>query len=115
MGKHFVTLFLAGLIPTALIAPSARGDEPPAKKIRVLLIDGQNNHDWRSTSPWLKKILEETGRFTVDVSSNLKPGDRPGNIKNTVPFPPDLTGVSPRYDVVLNNYNGASWPKEFQT
>jgi len=115
MGKHFVTLFLAGLIPTALIAPSARGDEAPAKKIRVLLIDGQNNHDWRSTSPWLKKILEETGRFTVDVSSNLKPGDRPGNIKNTVPFPPDLTGVSPRYDVVLSNYNGASWPKEFQT
>src|SRR5215813_15494874 len=110
MGKHFVTLFLAGLIPTALIAPSARGDEAPAKKIRVLLIDGQNNHDWRSTSPWLKQLLEESGRFRVDVSSNLKPGDRPGRIENTVPFPPDLS----HYDVLVSNYNGAPWPREFQ-
>jgi hypothetical protein len=79
-------------------------------KIRVLLIDGQNNHDWRSTTPFMKTVLETSGRFTVDVSSNLKPGDRPGNVKHTISFPPDLS----KYQVLLSNYNGAPWPASFQ-
>jgi type 1 glutamine amidotransferase len=79
-------------------------------KIRVIVIDGQNNHDWRSTTPWMKKVLEDSGRFNVAVSSNLKPGDKPGQIEETVPFPPDLS----KYNVVLSNYNGADWPKDFQ-
>jgi type 1 glutamine amidotransferase len=78
-------------------------------KIRVILIDGQNNHNWRATSPWLKQVLEESGKFTVDVTSNLKKDDKPGNIANSVPFPPDLS----KYDVIVSNYNGAAWPAEF--
>ena len=88
-------------------AVSAAAD---SDKIRVIIIDGQNNHDWRSTTPWMKKVLEDSGRFSVAVSSNLKPGDKPGKIAETVPFPPDLS----KYDVVLSNYNGADWPKDFQ-
>ena len=30
----------------------------PAK---VLIVDGQNNHDWKSTTPVMKRLLEETG------------------------------------------------------
>jgi hypothetical protein len=82
----------------------------PDAKIRVVLIDGQNNHDWRATTPILKKALEDTGRFTVDVSSNLKPNDKPGAVADTVAFPPDLG----KYDVLLSNYNGDPWPNEFQ-
>src|SRR5207247_10917000 len=88
-------------------AVSAAAD---SDKIRVIIIDGQNNHDWRSTTPWMKKVLDDSGRFSVAVSSNLKPGDKPGKIADTVPFPPDLS----KYDVVLSNYNGADWPKDFQ-
>ena len=33
---------------------------------KALLVDGRNNHDWRSTSPVLKRLLEETGLFQVD-------------------------------------------------
>lgn len=40
------------------------------KKIRVVLIDGQNNHSWKLTTPVLKKALEESGRFTVDVATS---------------------------------------------
>jgi type 1 glutamine amidotransferase len=85
--------------------------EPQAStdKVKVILIDGQNNHNWRATTPVLKKILEGSGRFTVDVSSNLKKDDKPGDVKETVPFPPDLS----KYDVLVSNYNGAPWPKEF--
>src|SRR5437588_10323786 len=54
-------------------------------------------------------MLEDTGRFTVDVSSQLKEGDKPGTVP-TVPFPPDLA----RYDVLLSNYNGAPWPEAFR-
>jgi type 1 glutamine amidotransferase len=90
--------------------PSPAGEHPPPPKIRVLLIDGQNNHDWRSTTPILKKCLEDTGRFYVQVSSNLKPGDAPGKVTPTFPFPPNLES----YTVLVSNYNGDPWPKEFQ-
>ena len=39
---------------------------PPYK---ALIVDGQNNHDWKSTTPVLKKILEDTKLFTVDVAT----------------------------------------------
>jgi hypothetical protein len=87
-----------------------RADEPKGGKIRVVIVDGQNNHNWRATTPLLKKVLEESGRFMVDISSNLKPGDKPLEIKDSVGFPPPLQ----KYDVLLSNYNGADWPVEFQ-
>ena len=40
------------------------------EKIKVLIIDGQNNHNWQQTTPVLKKILEGTERFTVDVATS---------------------------------------------
>jgi uncharacterized protein len=109
MNQRCVVLALVGLgAACAAVAPAPAAEG--AEKIRVLLIDGQNNHDWRSTTPLLKAELEGSGRFSVDVSSNLKPGDRPGKVE-TVLFPPDLG----KYDVLVSNYNGAPWPKEFQT
>src|SRR5687767_12990741 len=80
------------------------------KKLRVLLIDGENNHDWRSTTPIMKKGLEDTGRFTVDVATLGKPGEKPGNV-TSIPVPPDLT----KYEVVVSNYNDnkdTPWPSE---
>lgn len=38
-------------------------------KLKVLIVDGQNNHQWATTTPLLKQILEDTGRFTVEVST----------------------------------------------
>jgi len=101
---RLLAALIAGLLLTASPGFSA------GKPIRVLIIDGQNNHNWRATTPLMKQALEESGRFSVDVSSNLTPGDAPGTIKETVPFPPDLA----RYDVIVSNYNGAPWPAEFQ-
>jgi type 1 glutamine amidotransferase len=110
MLKLLSRLALIALVGAALADSPAPADDKPEGKIRVILIDGQNNHNWRATTPLLKKELEDSGRFTVAVSSNLKEGDKPGEIKDTVPFPPDLS----KYDVLLSNYNGAAWPSEFQ-
>jgi uncharacterized protein len=103
--------FLAGILCTsALLAFTNAGyGQENNKKIRVVLIDGQNNHNWRATTPVLKKALEESGKFTVDVSTHLKPKDTAPEGWQSVPFPPDLN----KYDVVLSNYNGANWPKDF--
>src|SRR5262249_18429542 len=105
MSQRWAARALAGLCAAFAFAAAPPADG--AAKTRVVLIDGQNNHNWRATTPLLKSELERTGRFTVDVSSNLKPGDRPGTAPS-VPFPPDLG----KYDVLVSNYNGAPWPKE---
>jgi hypothetical protein len=106
LARICITLTVA-LFLTA--APAPAQENGAASKIRVVIIDGQNNHDWRTTTPHMKKVLEECGRFTVDVSTNLKPNDKPGQLAPTTPFPPDLS----KFDVVLSNYNGAAWPAEF--
>ncbi len=75
-----------------------------AQTSKLLIIDGQNNHDWKATTPILKKLLEETGKFKVDVATTpAKGADMSG-------FKPDFTG----YAVVLSNYNGEAWPAATQ-
>ncbi len=69
------------------------------QKLRVLIIDGQNNHDWEVTTPILKNILESSGRFTVDVATSPPAGS-------------DMRKFRPKfadYDVVVSNYNGDRW------
>jgi type 1 glutamine amidotransferase len=86
----FTSLFFAASRPASA-----------ADKIKLLLIDGQNNHDWESTSPILKKTFEDSGRFAVDVVTSPPQGA-------------DMSGFRPKfadYDVVVSNYNGDRWPK----
>jgi uncharacterized protein len=73
-----------------------------AKKRKALLIDGQNNHDWKTVSPYLKRYLEETGMFTVDVATT------PGKGGDMATFRPKFKD----YAVVVLNYNGEDWVKE---
>ncbi len=35
--------------------------------IHVLLLTGTNNHDWARSAPYLKDLLERSGRFAVDL------------------------------------------------
>jgi type 1 glutamine amidotransferase len=81
------------------------------KKIRVVLIDGWNNHTWPLTTPIMKKALEDSGKFTVEISTTPKRNQEKLIPKDwqSGPFPPDLS----KFDVVLSNYNGPDWPKEF--
>jgi uncharacterized protein len=49
----------------------ARAQGGPAK-IQTLIITGQNGHDWRGTTPLLRKALEDTGRFAVRVTEEFR-------------------------------------------
>jgi type 1 glutamine amidotransferase len=71
-----------------------------ATPLKVLIVDGQNNHAWQETTPYLRSILEETGLFTVEVATT------PPAKSDMSSFNPDFT----KYDVVVSNYNGDSWP-----
>lgn len=85
------------------VASFALSASPPSEtKLRALIIDGQNNHDWKTTTPLLKKALESSGRFTVDVATAPPAGH-------------DLSKFHPKfanYNVVISNYNGQRWPRE---
>ncbi len=61
--------WLAVLLASIL---SAWGQQTPESKLRVLIITGENNHDWRGTTPILRQILEETGRFEVRVTEEFR-------------------------------------------
>lgn len=73
-----------------------------AEKLKVLIIDGQNNHEWQKTTPLLDQMLQKSGRFVADVTTAPKSGE-------------DMKSFRPKfadYDVVVSNYNGDRWPKE---
>ena len=42
---------------------------PTAAPVKVLIVDGQNNHDaWPKSTMMMKKYLEATGKFSVDIA-----------------------------------------------
>lgn len=65
-------------------------------KIPVLVISGANNHDWQWTTPSLARILEEAGRFDVDVT--YEPAKDLSNAE----------AVS-KYAAFVLDYNGEGW------
>ncbi|MBN9663588.1 MAG: ThuA domain-containing protein [Acidobacteria bacterium] len=75
---------------------------PASPRLKVLIIDGQNNHAWKETTPVLQEILEMSGRFEVDVATTPPQG---GDMST---FKPDFS----KYAVVVSNYNGDPWSKE---
>lgn len=92
--------FLSGLVLLVAATATSAADT----KLRVLIIDGQNNHNWKATTPYLKRYLEDCGRFTVKVATSPDRGKKEEMAK----FNPDLSEI----DAVVSNYNGESWSKE---
>jgi type 1 glutamine amidotransferase len=90
-----ITLSLAVLLAAVTVTHAA-------DKMKALIIDGQNNHNWKATTPLLKKSLEETGLFEVDVATSPAQGK-------------DMSGFEPKfsdYKVVVSNYNGDEWSEK---
>jgi type 1 glutamine amidotransferase len=95
----------AVLVAFVMVSLRATADDA---KIRLLILSGANNHAWKATTPVLKKMYEESGRFAVEVSENV----------------PALTGADfAKFDALVCNYTtypkieGRRWPakteKEF--
>lgn len=96
-------------------------------KIKVLIVDGQNNHDaWPKSTMMMKSYLEATGKFTVDVRRTKftwKGGKymaefplNDGGTYKDLPRAKSDPNFSPEfsaYDVVVSNFGhgAADWPE----
>ena len=80
------------------------------EKLSVLIVDGMNNHDWQRGTRIVKKILLDSGLFSVEVSTS--PAGKDAKAAWDA-WRPDFS----KYDVVLSNFNGGHtakathWPK----
>ena len=92
---YFLTTFFVTLM---MLSISAFAD---GEKIKALIVDGQNNHgNWPQTTQIMKKWLEDSGRFTVEIARTGKQGTDEN-------FAPNFSD----FDVVISNYNGVEWPE----
>jgi uncharacterized protein len=97
--KQILFALLLAIFVVSYFAFPARALTP----IRVMLLDGESGgpyHNWRLTTPVLKKELEETGLFQVDVVTAPQSGG-------------DFSGFKPefeKYRVVVSNYDAPDWP-----
>jgi len=78
-----------------------------AAPLKALIVNGQMNgaHDWKVSSPILKRILEQTGLFKVDFAKSPEKGS--GNIED---FKPNFAA----YEVVVLDYDGDYWSEQTQ-
>ena len=84
-----------------LSAPTVEEDSKP---IKVLIVDGQNNHQWQATTPIMRQFFDECELFSCEVATSPAKGE-------------DMSGFRPRfadYDVIVSNYNGEPWPRDTQ-
>jgi uncharacterized protein len=92
--------FSCAILGSAIaLAPGAETQAQPS--LKVLIVDGQNNHGWQQTTPILKASLESAGIFSVDVATSPAAG------QSLAGFKPDFA----KYRVIVSNYNGEDWPE----
>lgn len=93
-----MTRLLLALLLSATVAAGAD------TKLKLLIVDGQNNHKWDITTPVLKNALESSGAFEVEVSTTPAKG-APKEAWHA--WKPEFTS----YKAVVSNYNGEPWPE----
>lgn len=69
------------------------------KPVHGVIITGQNNHNWPVSHQAIKKTLENSGLFSLDVAVSPKHGEDMSSF--TVDFS--------KYKLVVLDYNGDSW------
>ena len=97
------SLLAAACVTLAIFVAPALAAEP----LRALIVDGQNNHaNWPQTSQMMKKYLEDSGLFTVDLVTHAPKGEDPS-------FKPAFKN----YAVVVSNFGHGAvpWPADTRT
>jgi type 1 glutamine amidotransferase len=90
-----MAMFAQALLLLLTFNPAPAAAEPA--RLRVLILTGESDypyHDWHSTTPFLRDLLERTGRFDVRVAEEVRGLDG--------------SALAP-YDLLVLNYNGPRW------
>lgn len=102
MNQIRISILSLVIVALTMMNNNAFGD---GEKLKALIVDGQNNHgNWPETTQIMKKWLESSGRFSVDIARTAKQGTDEG-------FAPRFE----KYDVVISNYNGSDWSEATQS
>ncbi|WDE97154.1 ThuA domain-containing protein [Lentisphaera profundi] len=99
--KKIIAFFMLALITSCVSQDT---------QIKVLIVDGVNNHNWVATTKATKATLLQTGKFTVDVSTS--PGKKASK-EEWAKWNPDFS----KYEVVVSNFNDGGktlWSKATQ-
>lgn len=78
------------IVVLSLVLGLLTGASATADGLRALIFTGQNNHNWRETTPKLRAILETEGRFAVDVTEHPEQCD---------------AATLAKYDVIVSDWN----------
>lgn len=121
---------LVALLLSAAVTASRADAQSAGKPLRALIIDGQNNHGaWPQTTMMTKALLEDSGRFSVDIARTRytwKGGAlleqfplNDGKTYEDLDQPktdPEFKPTFSDYDVVISNFGwkAAPWPEETQ-
>ena len=85
--RAFYIIFLISFL-------GCQSHEKQADSVKVLILSGSNNHEWKKTTPFLEKIFDNSGYFQADVT----------NQPDTLSYE-----IFKKYDAVVSNWN--SWPE----
>lgn len=91
---------LASLLVVGLAWTASAADRP----LKVLIIGGQNNHNWAVSTPYMKQILDRTDHLKAVIHN------APGREATQA----DWDAWQPRFrdfDCVVLDYNGQMWPE----
>jgi type 1 glutamine amidotransferase len=105
MKKNILSfVIITGILGLFLLAPFCTQSPVSNAPNRALIVTGQNNHNWKGSTPVLKQILENSGLFSVDIAQSPDKGKDMSNFK------PDFS----KFQVVVLDYYGDAWPEETQ-
>ncbi len=98
MNRRTLSVILVSVVTAVFVCScgglSGRFSSGKGDILQVLIITGRNNHAWQKTTPELKKIYEQSGKFAVDVTTE----------------PEKLTAAALiKYDVIVSNWT--AWPE----
>lgn len=142
--KKFDMRIVTLIVVLVFLAGCGAPNKPETQKMKALIVDGQNNHGiWPKTTMMMKRYLEETGMFQVDIARTAFTWQGPHNdpdpglgeenrklLLEKYPLPdgkktesrdkseadPNFKPDFSQYQLVISNFGwtAAPWPAETQ-
>jgi type 1 glutamine amidotransferase len=72
------------------LSPAVNEIHAKSKLVRILILSGNNNHDWKTTTPFIQSVFAGDRQFTADVT------ERPDTLS---------VGMLKSYQVIVSNWN----------
>jgi type 1 glutamine amidotransferase len=70
--RKVLTAIALSIIAAASFVEAQQPAPAGPPKIQTLIVTGQNGHNWKGTTPILRKILEDTDKFEVRVTEEFR-------------------------------------------